>query len=151
MENPYAPPKGKILAPPSNDKPLPLTYVLFSLKGRIPRRSFWVANILIVCVGAVTGDAMTHLVDEPSASTIVQIPLLWFGLAIGVKRWHDRDKGGQVAWILTLFYGVMIATGGTVMPEVLLPVFGILGLWTFVECGCLRGTVGPNKYGEDLT
>jgi uncharacterized membrane protein YhaH (DUF805 family) len=31
----------------------------------------------------------------------------------------------------------------------MIPLVG--AIWTFVECGCLRGTVGPNNYGEDPT
>ena len=30
-----------------------------------------------------------------------------------------------------------------------LAIFIIVGLWFFVELGCLRGTVGPNQYGPD--
>jgi uncharacterized membrane protein YhaH (DUF805 family) len=29
------------------------------------------------------------------------------------------------------------------------PLIGFV--WTFIECGLLRGTVGPNRYGEDPT
>ena len=24
-----------------------------------------------------------------------------------------------------------------------------VGVWAFVELGCLRGTIGPNRYGPD--
>ena len=52
-------------------------------------------------------------------------------LAVSVKRWHDRDKPGT--WVLIN----------------LIPLVG--GIWAFVEVGCLRGTFGPNNYGEDPT
>lgn len=53
----------------------------------------------------------------------------WIGLAILVKRWHDRDKSGFMVFIL------------------LIPVIGFL--WTLIEVGFLPGTVGPNRYGQD--
>jgi uncharacterized membrane protein YhaH (DUF805 family) len=52
-------------------------------------------------------------------------------MAIYVKRWQDRDKSGW--WILIGF----------------VPIIG--GIWAFVECGCLRGTMGDNRYGPDPT
>ena len=47
---------------------------------------------------------------------------IWSGIAIGIKRWHDRDKSGWWMFI------------------VLIPIIG--AIWAFVECGCLRGTEG---------
>ena len=57
---------------------------------------------------------------------------LFFGLsalAVSVKRWHDRDKSGW--WVLLN----------------LLPVIG--WLWALIDNGFLRGSVGPNRFGED--
>ena len=62
---------------------------------------------------------------------VLLVPAIWIGFALGVKRWHDRDKSGW--WILIG----------------MIPIVG--PIWTFVECGCLRGTVGPNNYGQDPT
>jgi uncharacterized membrane protein YhaH (DUF805 family) len=59
----------------------------------------------------------------------VYIPLIWISLALQVKRWHDRDKSG--AWVFIGF----------------IPLIG--PIWALVECGFLRGTVGPNRYGND--
>ena len=50
-------------------------------------------------------------------------------LAMNVKRCHDRDRSG---WFILVM---------------LIPLAG--GIWYFIEAGCLRGTVGPNKYGPD--
>jgi uncharacterized membrane protein YhaH (DUF805 family) len=48
---------------------------------------------------------------------------------VNAKRLHDRDKSGW--WVL-------------------ITLISILGdLWLVVECGCLRGTVGENRYGPD--
>jgi len=61
----------------------------------------------------------------------LMIFLIWSSLAVTIKRWHDRDKSW--VWIFITF----------------IPVIG--GIWAFIENGCLRGTQGPNTYGEDPT
>jgi uncharacterized membrane protein YhaH (DUF805 family) len=62
---------------------------------------------------------------------VLSLVIGWPGIAISVKRYHDRNKSGW--WVLIN----------------LIPVVGIL--WTVVENGLLRGSVGPNRFGEDLT
>ena len=59
------------------------------------------------------------------------VPWIWITLAIQVKRWHDRGKSGAMALISFIPY--------------------VGGIWVFIECGCLRGNVGDNKYGKDPT
>jgi uncharacterized membrane protein YhaH (DUF805 family) len=54
---------------------------------------------------------------------------LWPALAIYTKRWHDRDKSGW--WTLIIF----------------IPIIG--SIWLLVELGFLRGTDGPNRFGDD--
>ena len=61
---------------------------------------------------------------------VIVLAAVWIGLAVGVKRYHDRGKSGW--WVLIA----------------LVPVIG--GLWYLIECGFLRGTIGPNAYGPDL-
>jgi uncharacterized membrane protein YhaH (DUF805 family) len=118
--------------------------LLFSFKGRVNRARFWIASILV----SIVYDIATVVVcggipaaDEPGVvfesigpvraivMLILFIVLVWIGLALAVKRWHDRNKTGW--WILI----------------VLIPVIG--GLWYLIECGFLRGTAGPNRYGAD--
>ena len=60
---------------------------------------------------------------------VIYILAIWIGLAVAAKRWHDRNKSAW--WILIVF----------------VPVVG--GLWYLIECGFLKGTTGPNKFGSD--
>jgi uncharacterized membrane protein YhaH (DUF805 family) len=77
----------------------------------------------------------------------------WSGLAVGVKRLHDRDKSGW--WILLFWLGPSILGGWqTATPDlggglILSLAAGAIAIWAFVELGCLRGTAGPNQYGPD--
>jgi uncharacterized membrane protein YhaH (DUF805 family) len=98
---------------------------------------------------------------------------LWPSIAILVKRIHDRGKSGWtclflyipvvlfsillVAWLASAI--VAAATGAVfAMPPLgalgaIVIVLGIVSvgvsLWFFIEFGCMRGTIGPNRYGPD--
>ena len=121
---------------------------LFSFYGRLNRAKFWLILIatdiavfvLLAILVAVTGGSMTmgEGGSMPSmgggvignlVALVLFVAAAWIGLAVGVKRYHDRGKSGW--WVLI----------------VLVPVIG--GLWYLIECGFLRGTIGPNAYGAD--
>jgi uncharacterized membrane protein YhaH (DUF805 family) len=85
------------------------------------------------------------------------------GIAVAIKRLHDRDKSG---WWLLLFYfapvvligiGTLLgvasvlgeSAGGGILAMIFYVAGAVAGIWGFVELGCLRGTVGPNQYGPD--
>ena len=119
--------------------------LLFSFQGRINRAKFWLVHVVmwvvvLVVFGAILGSAA--LSSDPQAALqsvgvvgglillVVYILALWIGLAIAAKRWHDRNKSAW--WILIVF----------------VPAVG--GLWYLIECGFLKGTPGPNKFGSDL-
>lgn len=113
------------------EEPMSPGRILFSLTGRIPRRVFWlwgVGSMVLasMAIGLLLGIAG---LDEEQIAFVVNALLFWPGLAIAVKRWHDRDKSGW--WVLVN----------------LVPVVG--WLWAVVENGFLKGTDGPNRYGPD--
>ena len=120
--------------------------LFFSFNGRINRAKFWLGNVALIVVYiilmVISGAAMGTVTVSPSGEIqggglgivgiivlIVYIAMIWPSLAIGVKRWHDRDKSGW--WVLIAF----------------VPIIG--GIWYLVECGFLEGTKGPNKFGPD--
>lgn len=146
MENPYAAPQGEIITPRSEFIPLTWKQILFSFTGRIPRRQYWAAigiQFAVIFGVALIAGILVPVFNrggEPSPALISVLVLLaipfavfaiWTGLAVGVKRWHDRGKSGW--WMLLGF----------------IPYLG--GIWTLIECGCLRGTEGSNRFGEDPT
>jgi len=118
--------------------------LLFSFQGRINRAKFWLVHVVmwvvvLVVFGTILGSAAVS--SDPQAALqsvgvvgglillVVYILALWIGLAIAAKRWHDRNKSAW--WILIVF----------------VPAVG--GLWYLIECGFLKGTTGPNKFGPD--
>jgi uncharacterized membrane protein YhaH (DUF805 family) len=130
--NPYASPQADItpVAPATGLPERTWGWLLFSFRGRIPRRAYWgvALGASVIFIVVVLGMSAVFEEDSPlSAITLIvlYIPMLWISLTTQVKRWHDRDKSAW--WILINF----------------IPYIG--GIWTFIECGCLRGTEGPNS------
>ena len=108
------------------------TWFLFSFKGRISRKPFWMFN-LIVFVGGILLGVFTDIsgdVNEMSKPQIMfMLWVLWPSIAVQAKRWHDVDKSA-----LWLFIN-------------LIPLIG--PIWALVENGFMLGTSGPNRFGPD--
>jgi uncharacterized membrane protein YhaH (DUF805 family) len=126
-------------------------YLFTSFEGRISRQPFWLSLLALVIIewivmivlSMVFGISMMGGMDpsvDPEAAAaaamaamvplgIVGLIFLYPALAVYTKRWHDRGKSGW--WTLIC----------------LVPFIG--GIWLIVECGFLRGTEGPNQYGND--
>ena len=110
-------------------------YLLTSFSGRINRQPYWLAalavgivfSVLVYLVGAVFGTFTPT--DEPGnygmhfspigwvLVAILYVALLWAGIALAVKRLHDRDRSG---W----FYLLML------VPQV--------NIWIAIEIMFLR-------------
>jgi uncharacterized membrane protein YhaH (DUF805 family) len=129
-----------------------MMHLLFGFQGRIRRTHYWLAALgssfalsallmiflmILSLVGATPStrpDGQQIRTMSTAAVIILMVLtlaylvlLFWIGLAIQVKRWHDRDKSG--VWVLIGF----------------IPMIG--PIWALVECGFLDGTQGPNRYG----
>ena len=140
--------------------------LLFNFKGRINRGKYWLAILIFVIISLVMG-TIGYIADQAMAfqllNLIVSIGLFIAGLAVGIKRLHDRDKSG---WWLLLFYilpsvlfiiGAVIffyglgaeEAGGVIGGTVVYLLGAAVLIWAIVELGCLRGTEGPNRFGPD--
>lgn len=117
-----------------NLKPL-----LLSFDGRINRGKYWTGILVMLAVyvvlvvinlifrGIFGDNVITMLIGI--ISIVIYLAMLWPSIALGVKRFHDRNKSGW--WVLIA----------------LVPIIG--GLWYLIECGFLEGTKGPNQFGPD--
>ena len=108
-----------------------ITQLLFTFEGRISRKAYWFGAVVLFAAGLAASilDWIVAGTMNGVVSMIAALVSLVAGLAISVKRWHDRDKSGW--WVLIA----------------LVPLIGLI--WAFVENGFLPGTRGPNRFGPD--
>jgi uncharacterized membrane protein YhaH (DUF805 family) len=111
---------------------------LFSFDGRIRRTNYWLGAIgsglvygVIAGICLTLGIMMSHGQGPGIIGVVLYVIVLffavWTGLALQIKRWHDRDKSW--VWIFISF----------------IPLIG--AIWALVECGFMDGTQGPNRFG----
>lgn len=120
------------------------TQFLFSTRGRFGRAQYWGATLLVY--GTMFAYVIPAIVADSGDSTIADrrpglvaayavvglalfVVAVWVHVCTIVKRFHDRDKPWP--WVFMIFA----------------PYIG--SFWIFVECGCLSGTHGRNRYGAD--
>jgi uncharacterized membrane protein YhaH (DUF805 family) len=86
----------------------------------------WVASVIVIgLLAAILGDSAGFWVLYIIAVAFLVVA----GLAVQIKRWHDRNKSGW--WVLIS----------------LIPLIG--PIWAIIETGFLPGTPGPNDHGPD--
>jgi uncharacterized membrane protein YhaH (DUF805 family) len=103
---------------------------LFSAKGRIRRKTYWLRWLIILPIEIVANalsEATKYNLNNQTVlalsiiSLILSIPTSIFIIIQGVKRMHDVDKSG---WYL------------------LIPIYDLILM-------CTDGTIGKNQYGDD--
>ncbi len=134
---------------------------LFSFNGRINRAKYWlyvvgafvaITVIALLLIGITALSPMLLMVPSAVAA-VIYLALLYAGLAVGAKRLHDRNKSAW--WLLAFYVAPALLSGVAGVPDSLglKLIVGFasmaLGIWGFVELGCMGGTVGPNEYGPD--
>lgn len=168
----YTLPSNKILEPPPivckpDDSNVNLLHLLFSFKGRIDRKTFWMFYLsycgffISLFFLANTGflDPLRNIIRNLVAiddvfyivfvvivvifilfCTYIQIPVI-------VKRLHDSNRLGVNA----LWYLIPMILSGWFSDNFssLSRLLWLIGfLYLLIICGIVKGTPGPNKYGE---
>lgn len=134
----------------------------FSFQGRTNRQRYWLTSLAIFGLFFVSALFAGLLTIAPLLSLLILplwLALVVAGVANGARRLHDRSKS---AWWLLVFLGVpalmtipaeLMRFGGGPDAQAGGAFFSLLGLpfsvWGFVVMGCLKGTAGPNKFGDD--
>ncbi len=82
------------------------TWFLFSFKGRVTRKQFWIFNLIIFTAGLLLG-VLTGTPEEFGEFTKPQLMFMiwifWPSLAVQAKRWHDINKS---AWWGRAYLGI---------------------------------------------
>jgi uncharacterized membrane protein YhaH (DUF805 family) len=121
--------------------PMNWQQTFFSFNGRIGRGKWWVSNLVVwapMIVALLLLDILmltnTSQENSEEPAWFIVFSLVWYVLAVwtsiclNAKRWHDRDKSG---WMQ------------------LIGLIPLIGIWALIENGFLRGTEGPNRFGQD--
>jgi uncharacterized membrane protein YhaH (DUF805 family) len=138
-------------------------YLLTSFDGRINRKPYWMGVIVIVVAAIVLG-FIIGLVAFASPGlmqgllVILQLAIIYPAAALMAKRLHDRNRptwwvaialAPSVLVVLLTALGVVGKVPPGALDYLLNLIVLVIGIWFFIELGCLRGTVGPNEYGPD--
>ncbi|SFD16186.1 FAD/FMN-containing dehydrogenase [Chitinophaga sp. CF118] len=106
---------------------LPVSYLLFTTRGRINRLTYWMASLFIWSSFYVLFNAL-NIAFSFTATFIIYPILFWALFATAVKRLHDTNKRGL--WLVSL----------------LIPVAG--PLWLIYLLGFRKGNPDHNNFGS---
>jgi putrescine importer len=112
---------------------------LLSVRGRVGRRTFWLVLIGTALPAPIVSSLLTSATEKNGQAiwiTMVELGVVaiwflcaaWLNIAVQIKRWHDRGRSGLMILIN------------------MVPMIG--AVWTIIELGFLKGTNGPNRYGN---
>lgn len=105
---------------------LPVSYLLFTSRGRINRLTYWVASIFIWTTFYVLFNLLEFSISY-SATWVLYPLLFWTLIATATKRLHDCNQTGFLIWLI------------------LIPAIGPLILIFFL--GFKRGNIKSNRFG----
>lgn len=139
-------------------EPAAWSYLFLDFEGRIPRRPFWVAAV-VLNVLAFAGDRLAMDFGGHPAAAVVGLVFLYPSLALAIKRAHDRGRSDL--YLLFLFLPAFLVSLLQVLGYMnaqgpMGPLLSILGLWVLValivlvvDLGAMPGDPGANRYGPD--
>ena len=105
-----------------------ISRLLFSIEGRITRKTYWLFCGLPLFVAALYV-VIRHIHFSLAEKLFLELIFVWPSIAMHTKRWHDMDKSGWWQLISAIPYlGALIA---------------------IIMCGFLKGTQGANRYGDE--
>ncbi|GJL35853.1 DUF805 domain-containing protein [Enterobacter hormaechei] len=126
---------------------------LFSFKGRIGRRDFWIWTVIWVLAMAALFYAVSFEFLASQNAAFMLVCLLWPTACVIVKRLHDRNKSGSwsllfiLAWMLLAGHWEILGdTWGWVVGR-FVPV--LIMVTMLIDLGAFIGTQGENKFGKD--
>jgi uncharacterized membrane protein YhaH (DUF805 family) len=129
-------------------------HLLTSIDGRISRKPFWIALLLLTIP-----ELAAHVAFGERWSSIVSLLIAYPEFAVFAKRGHDRNVPTWVAGVFmtgAVVLNVLVLldlVGPMTNPNTLFYVVGVpvgvMGLILLVDFGFRRGTVGANRYGPD--
>jgi uncharacterized membrane protein YhaH (DUF805 family) len=134
--------------------------LLFSFKGRISRRPYWLAGLgvlaaavafqltLVLTLLAFIGPEAYQSRLTKLVAVIASLPFYWPSLALFMKRLHDLDQGWgmflPLVWLTAVQLGLDFAG---YRQQSFIPF--AMGVGACVIIGWIPGTAGANGFGPD--
>lgn len=130
-----------------------------SISGRLRRRDYWRRTLAVLGI-LLAGSLLAYLFRDGNEIAVLMLAAVGaismvvgivVTIASAVRRLHDRNKSGW--WLLLFLFlptllNTLAGAGGDEGAA-----FALIGLpfsiWGLIEIGILRGTIGPNRFGED--
>ena len=129
-----------------------LRYKYITFSGRASRSEYWWFNLfywLVLVVPMMSSFVIIPISGESelnstlsfvwiiiiAVGSLFSLVLILPGIAVAVRRLHDRDMSGW--W----FLGLVVAS--------MIPFVGFIASIAFLVIMCLKGTDGPNRFGPD--
>lgn len=103
-----------------------LRQLLLTREGRIGRKEYWLGQLGLTATALIPSVLLEMM--HTGLGNLAWLAIVYPSLMICIKRAHDRNHSGHWCWLC------------------LIP---ILNLWLGIELGFLKGTEGPNRFGED--
>ncbi len=125
---------------------------LFSFKGRIGRRDFWIWMVTWVVAMLLLFFVAYNAWLSTQTAAFALVCLLWPTAAVVVKRLHDRGRSGAWAFLIILAWMLVAELGdAAVHPAVGCGQAAAVGHLRDDDCrsGRVIGTQSENKYGKD--
>ncbi len=152
-----------------------LAQTLFGFRGRIPRRTWWIWTLVLSVVMMGAFAAVLIHVGKDNFENIVAFDLVEPQLAACFSRFRPSSAGSAshsapsactiatfsgfwvvIPALITIAIIVLQNTGhGGTFEHPSIPVHVLtlasmgFNLWLLVQCGFLKGTQGPNRFGPD--
>ena len=123
-----------------------------SIFGRINRSEWWIFQTILVMVAFlhITAWLDFQLYDSAIFFQLGSAVIFCSSVAVSAKRWHDRNR----TMVMTIFYflSLIVLVLDPFQASGVISILSLINLagffWTLVECGFLKGTAGPNDYGQ---
>jgi uncharacterized membrane protein YhaH (DUF805 family) len=153
-----------------------LRHQIFPFRSRVGRQQFWIMlGSFYVCAGFLVFGILAGVIeaaDWPPAVGYAIFAVVGAGFAfsavtVAIGRLHDRDISG---WWILLYYGIPATAIALYLVMPLAAARGLISsnlsdtftgialfvVWPFIcwavfALGCQRGTVGPNRFGREVS
>ena len=129
--------------------------LLFSFKGRIGRKLFWIGILIPICVlASIVKYIPVHYSFDGITEVCFYVLIAVIGLAGLTKRLHDTGNSGllvlaciipaSITWAISILYN------SPPWLFILGYISFLIGLWISIKAMISSGTYGPNKFAENM-